>query len=254
MQASHSSPSARAKEPRAEARAQGPLFARGRLKEASKWFWVLGWDVLPQGRRGQRILRWGADHAYLASPTNPKRSVRRWCRSKAPYLKDAELDAIVAATETSNKRWTPDQCAVVLGISVRDRETLGFRFIGADDDENYEARDAINRAKAAARARRYRAAHGAGAKKPGRPALQLSAEDKLARSKAQDAARARRCRAGKSSGTKRGRPKSEIPAWQAAGFKSKQTYQRHKARGTVDPQSGTKNAVTEKSVTRHKNR
>ncbi|OKO72010.1 hypothetical protein AC629_38690 [Bradyrhizobium sp. NAS80.1] len=54
------------------------------------------------------------------------------------------------------------------------------------------------------------------------------------------AARARKHRAKKSTGRKRGRPKSEgIPAWQAAGFNSRSTYQRHKRR---EAQNDTKNA------------
>jgi hypothetical protein len=68
--------------------------ARGRLSDAKKWFAHRGWSVLPQSDRGQRILEWGADMAWLAAEVkglNPrqadqkrKRSVRNWCRSKAP--------------------------------------------------------------------------------------------------------------------------------------------------------------------------
>jgi hypothetical protein len=46
----------------------------------------------------------------------------------------------------------------------------------------------------------------------------------------------------KRSGRPRGRPKSEaIPACKAAGFSSERSYYRHKARGTVAAQSGSKN-------------
>jgi hypothetical protein len=65
--------------------------ARGCLKEAKLWFGHRGWEVLPKSERGRRILRWAADQAYLASPDNPKRSVRRWCRRWAPWLTPAEL-------------------------------------------------------------------------------------------------------------------------------------------------------------------
>jgi hypothetical protein len=211
------------------------LLSRGRLADARKWFAHRGWDVLPQGRRGQRILSWGADHAYMASPTNPERGVRRWCRRWAPWLKPADLDKLATTTKRSNKRWNHDQCATVLEITVHDRETLRLRFIGASDDPNYETRLALKREKAAARGRRFRAAHSTGAKR-GRPAL--SPEDRIARS----AARVRKYRAKRSTGGKRGRPKSEgVPAWMAAGFNSKRTYQRHK-RVTVAAQNGTENA------------
>jgi hypothetical protein len=97
-------------------------------------------------------------------------------------------------TVDSNKRWSADQCAAILAITVRDREILKFRFIGADDDPSYKHRIEIKREKAAERSRRYRASHNTGAKR-GRPALQLSAEDKAARTRAQAAERAKRFRA-----------------------------------------------------------
>jgi hypothetical protein len=162
--------------------------------------------VLPKSERGWSIIRWGADHAWLAAETgrNRKGSVRRWCRRWAPWLTDAELDRIVAATVESNKRWSHDHSATVLEITVRDRQLHGFRFLGPSDDADYLIRDELKRKKAAERARRYRAA--------------------------------------RSTGAKRGRPKSEgVPAWQAAGFSSRRTYFRHKARGTEATQRGTKN-------------
>src|SRR5206468_1132207 len=125
---------------------------------------------------------------------NPRRSVRRWCRRWASWLTDTELNDIVAAAVTSNKRWSGDQSAMVLEITVRDREALKLWFLGADDDPHYEQRLKLKRAKGAARQQRFRAAHATGAKR-GRPALQLSPEDRIARSRAQDAARAKRYRA-----------------------------------------------------------
>jgi hypothetical protein len=130
----------------------------------------------------------GADQAYLASPSNPKRGVRRWCRCWAPRLTDAELDEIVTYTETSNKLWTHDHSAMVLEVTVRDCQALQLRFIGACDDPNYEARLGIADAKAAARARKYRAKNSTGRKR-GRPALNLSPEEKQARIRAQTAKR-----------------------------------------------------------------
>jgi hypothetical protein len=44
------------------------------------------------------------------------------------------------------------------------------------------------------------------------------------------------------SGRPRGRPKSaSVPAWVAAGYSNERSYYRHKARGTVAAQSGSKN-------------
>ena len=181
------------------------LIARGRLKEARKLFAHRGWEVLPQGIRGQLILKWVSDHAWLAYPANPKGAVRRHCGQLAPWLKEDGLAELIAATAESNKRWSHDQSATVLEISMRDSRALGFRFVGCDDDPTYERRLKIKRAKSAARQRKFRAAN--------------------------------------STGRKRGRPKSEgVPAWVAAGFSSERSYYRHKARGTAPAQSGSKNA------------
>jgi hypothetical protein len=170
------------------------LRARCRLKEAKTWFTHRGWEVLPRSERGWSILRWGADHAWTASTANPKRSVSRWCRRWAPWLSDAELNEIITASETSNKRWSDDQSAGVLEISVKDREKFKLWHFGANDDPFYVARHDIKRTKAAERSRRYRAKKRTGAK-PGRPPRELSADDKLARSNAQAAKRMRQYRA-----------------------------------------------------------
>jgi hypothetical protein len=170
---------------------KGVMFARGRLSNAKKVFVHRGWDELPQDERGRRILEWGADHAWLAGPANPERSVRNWCRHWWPSLSDAELAELVARiVDDSNKRWTHDQSAAVLEITVTDREELKLWFLGADDDPNYTKRQKIQKAKNAAKSRRWRAAHSTGAK-VGRPALQLSEEDKQARRRAQGAERKR---------------------------------------------------------------
>jgi hypothetical protein len=200
--------------------------------------------VLPQGIRGQRILSWGADHAYLASPANPTRFVRRWCRRWAPWLSETELAELVASTVDRNKRWSADQSAAVLEITVDDREALRFRFLGANDDPNYERRLAAQQAKAAASSRKYRAAHSTGAKR-GRPALQLSEAERLEHTRAQGAKRAKKKRVRSKSGLPRGRPKSGKPeVWQAAGASSKSAYYRNsKKTATAQVQaSGTQNA------------
>jgi hypothetical protein len=142
------------------------LLARGRLSEAKKWFAHKGWKEPPQN-----VLEWGCDQAWTAAEVKglhprqalqkQKRSVRNWARSKAPRLTLVELEALVARTVTSNKRWSRDQSAAVLGIGVRDSQEHGFKFLGADDDPNYVNRNKAKAEKAAARARKYRAANGA---------------------------------------------------------------------------------------------
>jgi hypothetical protein len=125
------------------------LIARGRLKEARKWFARRDWEVLPQGIRGQLVLRWVADHAWMAYPSDPEGAVRRHCGQLAPWLKEDGLTELVADTADSNKRWSHDQSAAVLEIGVRDSRALSFRFLGCDDDPNYEIRTAAKKEKAA---------------------------------------------------------------------------------------------------------
>ncbi|QOZ09540.1 hypothetical protein XH96_19880 [Bradyrhizobium sp. CCBAU 51765] len=152
------------------------------------------------------ILRWGADHAHMADPSDPRRSVRRWCRKWAPWLDEPAIDQIIRYTKTSNKRWAADQCAAVLNITVRDRQKLSFRFIGACDDPSYAFRLNISRAKAAAKSRRRRAKN--------------------------------------STGRKRGRPKStEARPWELLGI-SRATYFRRKSLGNEakSPKNETENA------------
>jgi hypothetical protein len=185
------------------------MIARGRLKEARKLFAHRGWEVLPQGIRGQLILKWVADHAWLAYPANPKGAVRRHCGQLAPWLKEDGLAELIATTAESNKKWSHDQSATVLEISMRDGRALGFRFLGCDDDPTYERRLKIKRAKNAARARKYRAS--------------------------------------RSTGAKRGRPKSEgVPAWVAAGASSKATYYRHLEAGKSETQNASRHISNNK--------
>jgi hypothetical protein len=173
----------------------GAIRARCRLKQAKTLFLDRAWPQLPQTERGRRILRWGADHAWLAGPDNPQRSVRRWCRHWAPWLSPGELDAIVAATATSNKRWNDDDCARVLLIGVRDRMRLNLRDLGADDDPRGEIRAELRRIRKAERSRRDREAKGSTGRKVGRPALELSPEAKRAHKNAKAAKRMRQYRA-----------------------------------------------------------
>jgi hypothetical protein len=166
------------------------LIARGRLKEAHIWFAHRGWDTLPQGRRGQKILAWCAIQAWLGYPHDPEAGVRRKCGGLAPYLKEAEWIELIAETRVANKHFNHDQCALVLEISVIDCLEHGFKFLGADNDMNYGTRHKAKRARNAACQRKRRAACSTG-RMGGRPALQLSEEDRLARRRAQGAERKR---------------------------------------------------------------
>ncbi len=183
------------------------LVARGQLKNARHWLGHPQRRVRPKSRRGRSILGWVADHARLAYPTDPESAVRRCCRQFAPKLTEVEIDELVVASELSNKTWTPDQCALVLGISFEDQTASGFQFVGCDDDLNYDRRRERREGKNAAAARKYRAGKGASTRR-GRPRLHFSEEDKAVR-RAEDAARKRAKRAAKSSGRPRGRPRSE---------------------------------------------
>jgi hypothetical protein len=228
------------------------LRARGCLSNAKTLFAHRGWDELPSDERGQRILDWGADQAYLASPTNPARYVRLWCRRWNPRLTKLELDEIVAATPGRNKHYTPDQSALVLEVGVRDREALRLWFLGADDDPCYEYRNKAEKAKAAARACKYRTLHSTGAKR-GRPALQLSEEERNDHERMQGAKRSQTHRGRAKSGLPRGRPKSGKPElWQTAGASSKSAYYRsQKATATAQVCVDETQNASRKNASRH---
>src|ERR1700733_7745634 len=104
------------------------LIARGRIKHGRQSIARRGWDTLPQGRRGQRILAWFACMAWDGYPSNPEAAVRRICGGLAPYLKEAEWIDLIAKTKVANRRFNHDQCAVVLEISVIDCLAHGSQF------------------------------------------------------------------------------------------------------------------------------
>jgi hypothetical protein len=217
--------------------------ARGRLADAKRWFDHRGWDFLPDNDRGRLILTWAADHAWVAGTKNPRRSVRNWCRKYAsPWLSDSELDEVVSQAEARNtphpQRWSHDQSAVTLEYSISDRKELPLQFIGADDDPDYQWRNQHKLSMNAASARKYRAKRRSG-RPCGRPRLDLSESEKVARKRKQSAESSARHRAANSSGAKRGRPKAAVPAWKAAGFNSKRSWRRHKANGTKNASAKT---------------
>jgi len=82
--------------------------------------------VLPQGIRGQRILALCACLAWDGYPSDPTAAVRRICGDLAPYLKGPELAELIAKTWATNRRFSHDQCAMVLEISVSDCLAQGF--------------------------------------------------------------------------------------------------------------------------------
>lgn len=59
----------------------------------------------------------------------------------------AEVSAEVERAKTSNKRWSADQCAIVLEIDLDDHVRLKMVAIGANDDPNYERRNDLRRLK-----------------------------------------------------------------------------------------------------------
>jgi hypothetical protein len=96
--------------------------------------------------------------------------VRRICGGLAPYLKELELAELIAETRVANRRFSNDQCAMVLEISAMDCLAQAFRFLGCDNDPEYLARHKARRERNAACQRKRRAACSTG-RPYGRPAL-----------------------------------------------------------------------------------
>jgi len=128
-----------------------------RLNEFEVWASVRGWNKkgLPRRKRWD-ILRFIADHAWLAVAGDREASVRRWLFDWAPGLTEAELVELIDAAESSNWLWRSDACAELLGISASDRETHNIRFLGANDDPDRSKRAAYAAARRRARRERDR--------------------------------------------------------------------------------------------------
>lgn len=58
-----------------------------------------------------------------------------------------DVSAEIERAKTSNKRWSADQCAIVLEIDLDDHVRLKMVAIGANDDPNYERRNDLRRLK-----------------------------------------------------------------------------------------------------------
>jgi hypothetical protein len=113
-----------------------------------------------------KILRWLADCTWEAYPNNPEEMLRYACGVFAPWLKPAELEALVAETHMRLKNWNGDDTATVLGVTLADHDRHGFKAIGACNDDGRTVRNERRLEKEAARKRAKRAAAGA---KRGRP-------------------------------------------------------------------------------------
>jgi hypothetical protein len=170
-------------------------------------------------------LKITADLAFLATEEVGAEDywITWWCLKFIPDLSADQLSDLVDAAQP--RFWYGDDIAKAFDITAAEREQFALSQVGACDDDDREKRDAYKRARNAAYNRMYRAKNSTGRKR-GRPADPASKEK--AKEKDREYQKEKRASAGK----KRGRPKG-IPEWQAAGFKSKSTYQRHKANGTL---------------------
>jgi hypothetical protein len=163
---------AQPKQPRADDTGR-VVYTRRLLKEARVWFLQIGAYspkhkriVLPQGQRGMKIVRWLADCTWEAYPNDPEEMLRYACGVFAPWLKPAELEALVTETHMRLKNWNGDDTATVLGVTLADHDRHGFKAIGACNDHGRTVRNERRLEKEAARKRAKRAAAGA---KRGRP-------------------------------------------------------------------------------------
>jgi hypothetical protein len=184
-------------------------------------------SVLPEDDAGADAAKLLAQH-YMRLNIDAERVTRANLHLWAPWATAKTIARWIQDARTSKKTPSAAQLGKHWRVTAGEVAGLGLSTITA-----FTVTLETDRVRQSRRRRNAGAA-----KKRGRPAL--SPEDRVAGS----AARVRKYRAKHSTGGKPGRPKSEgVPAWKAAGFNSKRTYQRHKARGTVAAQNGTKNAL-----------
>lgn len=139
--------------PRVEAAAARAMIARLRLKQATRWFAKKGKETV----RSQSVIRWIACQAWLSASRNPPATVRAVLTRLAPTLSSNEIQDLTEHTKGNISRWTSDQCAEILQISVWDREALQLWHLGAIDDYDYAIRSKLRAQKSALRVAKFRA-------------------------------------------------------------------------------------------------
>ena len=90
-----------------------------------------------------------AAHAIAALGGDIIGHIIAWQRMRAPWLSDAEAEALAARTEAKRYRFKADTLAERLGMTKAERDRLGLTTIGAIDC-NAEERKALRRKRKAA--------------------------------------------------------------------------------------------------------
>lgn len=178
-------------DPRAEAVAARAMVARMRLKQAARWFAKAKGTV-----KSQAIIRWLACQAWLSTSRNQPATVRAVLTRHAPDLDRDEINAVIKHTRGHITRWTSDQCAEILQISVWDREVLQLWHLGAVDDYDYAIRTQLRARKSALRVAKFRAKNPS-PRPRGRPPKRITRAQKdklLKRKRKMEANRAKRYR------------------------------------------------------------
>ena len=178
--------------PRAEAAAARAMIARLRLKQATRWFAKKGKETV----RSQSVIRWISCQAWLSASRNPPATVRAVLTRLAPTLSSNDIQDLIEHTKGNISRWTSDQCAEVLQISVWDREALQLWHLGAIDDYDYAIRGQLRAQKSALRVAKFRAKN-TSPRRRGRPRKDLTKAQRdklLKRTRKLEANRAKRYR------------------------------------------------------------
>jgi hypothetical protein len=131
-----------------------------RVRDLNTLFTARYGQILPDDDAGRDDVRIVAHHLAQYVDGNPLRRITQWVRLRAPWMRLAELDALVAECITKPRRWRADKLAWRLRLTAADRKALRITTISAID-ANRAQRIARRRERDRKRKAARRAAAGA---------------------------------------------------------------------------------------------
>ncbi len=127
-------------------------------------------DVLPDDDCGRAVLACGLDHIAQTSgqPQKVMRRMFEWTRRRAPWLSEADAEALIQAKIARPLKWTPEQLARDHNVTLTERNFLGLTQFGAVwiKDSDLVAKRVLREIARQVKVKRQRLKRRAGGAKP----------------------------------------------------------------------------------------